>query len=65
VLFDRFSYLNWIPVPKTLDNLIHVEKTPAMIAILIDNLPDSRISELEYNSAFMECFQQRITAVDP
>lgn len=33
VLFDGFSYLNWIPVPTILDNLIHAEKTPAMIAI--------------------------------
>ena len=53
VLFDGFSYLNWIPAPTILDNLIYAEKIPPMVAILVDSPPESRISELKYNPAFI------------
>jgi enterochelin esterase-like enzyme len=54
VLFDGFSYQNWIPAPTILDNLIHAGKVPAMVVVLIDNPPESRMSELQYNPKFAE-----------
>lgn len=46
VLFDGFAYKNWIPTPTILDNLIHAGKVPPVIAVMIDNPRDVRISEL-------------------
>jgi enterochelin esterase-like enzyme len=54
VLFDGFSYLHWIPAPTILDNLIHAGKMPPVIAVLVDNPPRTRISDLVYNAAFVE-----------
>jgi enterochelin esterase-like enzyme len=53
VLFDGFVYQNLIPAPTILDNLIHARKMPAIVAVLIDNPPESRMSELEYNPTFL------------
>jgi enterochelin esterase family protein len=60
VLFDGFSYQNWIPAPIILDNLIHARKLPAIVAVLIDNPPESRMSELEYNSTFLEFLSKEL-----
>jgi len=54
VLFDGFSYLNWIPAPAILDNLTHDGRIPPMVAVLIDNPLESRKAELAYNPAFAD-----------
>lgn len=54
VLFDGFSYLKWVPTPTILDNLIHAGEIPAMIAVLVDNPPASRMSELEFDPEFAD-----------
>jgi enterochelin esterase-like enzyme len=54
VLFDGFSYLHWIPTPTILDNLIQARKIPAFVAVLVDNPPDTRSSDLGYNTVFTE-----------
>jgi enterochelin esterase-like enzyme len=54
VLFDGFSYQNWIPRPVALDNLTHAGRIPPMVAVLIGNARDSRRSELGNNPALME-----------
>jgi len=54
VLFDGFFYRSSIPTPTILDNLIHAGKVPPMVAVLIDNPPESRGSELGYDRAFVE-----------
>jgi len=53
LLFDGFNYQHWIPAPTILDNLIHAQKFPPTVAVLIDNPPGSRVSDLQYNSAFV------------
>lgn len=54
VLFDGFFYRSSIPTPTILDNLIHAGKVPPMVAVLIDNPRESRLSELGYDPAFVE-----------
>jgi enterochelin esterase-like enzyme len=53
LLFDGFSYQHWIPTTTILDNLIHAQKIPAIVAVLIDTPQESRGSDLEYNPAFV------------
>jgi enterochelin esterase family protein len=60
VLFDGFSYQNWIPAPVVLDNLIHAEKISPMVAVLIGNTRNTRGSELGYNAAFVEFLSQEV-----
>ena len=54
VLFDGFSFLHWMPTPTILNNLIHARKIPAFIAVLIDDPPNTRSSDLGYNAEFAE-----------
>lgn len=54
VLFDGFSYQQWIPAPTILDNLIYAQKIPPAVAVLIDNPLETRSSDLEYNLAFIQ-----------
>jgi enterochelin esterase family protein len=54
VLCDGFVYQTWVPTPVILDNLIHAGKIPPMVAVLVDNPPPSRISDLQYNPQFAE-----------
>jgi enterochelin esterase-like enzyme len=60
VLFDGFSYQNSIPVPTILDNLIHAGKVPPMVAVLIDNPAEPRLSELRYNPTFVEYLSKEL-----
>jgi enterochelin esterase-like enzyme len=53
LLFDGFSYQHWIPITTILDNLIHAQKIPPIVAVLIDTPQESRGSDLEYNPAFV------------
>jgi enterochelin esterase-like enzyme len=54
LLFDGFSYQHWIPAPTILDNLVHAQEIPPMVAVLIDNPPGTRSSDLEYNPKFVD-----------
>lgn len=60
VLFDGFSYLQWIPTSTILDNLIHARKIPPVVAVLIDNPPNTRSSDLGYNTAFVEYLSDQL-----
>jgi enterochelin esterase-like enzyme len=60
VLFDGFFYRSSIPASTILDNLIHARKLPPMVAVLIDNPRESRISELGYNPAFAEFLSKEV-----
>lgn len=54
VLFDGFDYQHSIPTPTILDNLIHAGKLPPTVAVMIDNPREFRVSELQYNGAFVD-----------
>ena len=60
VLFDGFSYLHWIPTSTILDNLIHGGKIPPLVGVLIDNPPNTRSSDLRYNTAFVEYLSDQL-----
>ena len=60
VLFDGFFYRSSIPTPTILDNLIHAEKVPPMVAVLIDNPRKSRVSDLGYGPAFVEFLNKEL-----
>src|SRR5260370_1187844 len=53
-LFAGFDYQHSIPTPTILDNLIQPRKLPPTVAVMIDNPREFRISELEYNGAFVD-----------
>jgi enterochelin esterase-like enzyme len=38
---------------RSVDNLIHAHKVPPIVTVLIDNPPESRGSNLEYNLSFV------------
>ncbi len=54
VLFDGFSYLNWIPAPTIVDNLIHAGEIPPLVVVMIDNPLDSRPLNLGPDPLFGE-----------
>jgi enterochelin esterase-like enzyme len=55
VLFDESAYLNNVPTPVILDNLIAAGKIPPMVAVLIANpSQDTRNKELPPNPAFAD-----------
>lgn len=60
VLFDGFFYRNSIPTPTILDNLIHTGKVPPIVAVIIDNPRESRLSELRHNPAFVEFLSREV-----
>jgi enterochelin esterase-like enzyme len=55
VLFDERAYLNAVPTPVILDNLIAASKIPPTVAVLIANpSQETRSKELPPNPAFAE-----------
>lgn len=60
ILFDGFFYRSSIPTATILDNLIHAGKVPPMVAVLIDNPRESRVSELGYKPAFVEFLSKEV-----
>ena len=60
VLLDGFLYRSSIPTPTILDNLIHAGKVPPMVAVLIDNPRDSRVSDLGYDPVFVEFLSKEV-----
>ncbi|HKF50715.1 MAG TPA: alpha/beta hydrolase-fold protein [Candidatus Acidoferrales bacterium] len=53
ILFDGYSYVHWIPAPTIFDNLIDAHLLPPTVAVLIDNPPESRSSDLHVSPAFL------------
>ena len=46
VLFDGFDYLQEIPAPTILDNLVRAKQIPGLVAVLVDNPPQTRTQDL-------------------
>jgi len=60
LLFDEVAYLGdpkqivLVPTPTILNNLIAAQRIPAMVAILVGNVPGQRNRELPCNPAFFD-----------
>jgi enterochelin esterase-like enzyme len=60
LLFDEIDYLGdskqivLVPTPTILDNLISAKRIPAMLALLVGNVPGQRDRELPCNPAFAD-----------
>ena len=54
LLFDKDAYLDLIPTPTTLDNLISDRRIPPVVALLIANPPGARDRELVCNPQFSQ-----------
>lgn len=54
ILCDGYSYQTWIPAPAILDKLLNANKIPPLVAVLVDNPPQSRASDLVYHPDFIE-----------
>jgi enterochelin esterase-like enzyme len=46
ILFDGFDYLHEIPAPTILDNLVRARQIPGLVAVLVDNPPQTRTQDL-------------------
>jgi enterochelin esterase family protein len=46
VLFDGWAYINLIPTPTILDNLLAEERIPPMVAVLVGNGKGNRVRDL-------------------
>jgi enterochelin esterase-like enzyme len=61
LLFDGRAYLESVPTPTILDNLITAEAIPPLVAILPGNIdPPTRNRELLCNPAFVEFLTQEL-----
>ncbi len=54
LLFDGFAYLNVVPTPVTLDNLLADRQLPPLVAVLVDSLGPLRSQELPCYPPFAE-----------
>lgn len=55
IFFDGQSYIDRVPTPTILDNLIAAGKIPPLVAVLVDNpSPAARELELPCNSSFAD-----------
>ncbi len=54
VVFDRGAYLNQVPTPTILDNLITAGEIPPLVAVLVGNSGSARNTELPCNPQFAE-----------
>jgi enterochelin esterase-like enzyme len=54
ILFDGFDYLHEIPTPTILDNLVRAKQIPELVAVLVDNPPQTRTQDLFCNDRFDE-----------
>jgi enterochelin esterase family protein len=54
VVFDEDAYLNMVPTPIILDNIISEGRIPPVVALLIGNAPDARDRELVCNPEFSQ-----------
>lgn len=54
ILFDGFDYLHEIPAPTILDNLLASKHIPNVVALLVDNPPESRTQDLFCSERFAD-----------
>jgi len=54
ILFDGFDYLYEIPAPTILDNLVRAKQIPGLVAVLVDNQPQTRTEDLFCSDRFDE-----------
>ena len=54
VVFDGDTYINVVPTPVTLDNLLADKRIPPMVAVIIGNARGARATELPCNPQFAD-----------
>jgi enterochelin esterase family protein len=54
VVFDGDTYINVVPTPVTLDNLLSDKRIPPMVAVIIGNARGARATELPCNPQFAD-----------
>lgn len=54
VVFDGDTYINVVPTPVTLDNLLADKRIPALVAVIIGNAKGARSTELPCNPQFAD-----------
>jgi enterochelin esterase-like enzyme len=60
LLFDGPAYIQMIPAPATLDNLLSEGKIPPLVAVFIENSPQTRNQELCCSLSFVEFVTQEL-----
>jgi enterochelin esterase-like enzyme len=55
ILFDGFAYMQLVPTPTILDNLLSEERIPPLIAVMLDSIDgETRMHELACNPSFVD-----------
>jgi enterochelin esterase family protein len=62
LVFDGDTYIDVVPTPVTLDNLISEKRIPPMVAVIIGNAPGARSSELPCNPTFADFLNSELVA---
>ncbi len=60
LVFDRGAYLNQVPTPTILDNLIAAGEIPPLVTVLIGNAPGARQTELPCNPEFAKFLAEEL-----
>jgi enterochelin esterase-like enzyme len=58
--FDGFTYVEIVPTPTLLDNLIDEGKIPPMIAVIVGNAKEQRGKELPPNETFSQFIREEL-----
>ncbi len=62
LVFDGETYIDVVPTPVTLDNLISENRIPPMVAVIIGNASRARGTELPCNPTFAEFLNSELVA---
>ena len=62
LVFDGDTYIDVVPTPVTLDNLISENRIPPMVAVIIGNATGARGTELPCNPTFAEFLNSELVA---
>ncbi len=62
LVFDGETYIDVVPTPVTLDNLISENRIPPMVAVIIGNASRARGTELPCNSTFADFLNSELVA---
>lgn len=62
LVFDGETYIDVVPTPVTLDNLISENRIPPMVAVIIGNASRARGMELPCNPTFAEFLNSELVA---
>ena len=54
LVFDGDTYINIVPTPVTLDNLLADKRIPPLVAVIVGNAKDARSTELPCNPQFAD-----------